>query len=206
MSTKQNNIEALERAIVEEANEEAHQIHTEAQAEIERIQRDVRVRIKAEEERILQRAEKDAQSIRSHSLAAAQLDAQNTKLRRRELLLQSTFDKARERLTSVPQRPDYQQILRLLVTEAIHHVGAHDVTIRADRSTVDCLSHEFLTEIEQELGVKLAVGQPLERGAGVIVETPDGHRRYDNTLDTRLDRMQNGLRTLVYRILMGEAA
>ncbi len=206
MSTKQNNIEALERAIVEEANEEAHQIHTEAQAEIERIQRDVRVRIKAEEERILQRAEKDAQSIRSHSLAAAQLDAQNTKLRRRELLLQSTFDKARERLTSVPQRPDYQQILRLLVTEAIHHVGADDVTIRADRSTVDCLSHEFLTELEQELGVKLAVGQPLERGAGVIVETPDGHRRYGNTLDTRLDRMQNGLRTLVYRILMGEAA
>jgi len=206
MSTKQNNIEALERAIVEEANDEAHQIHTEAQAEIERTQRDVRVRIKAEEERILQRAEKDAQSIRSHSLAAAQLDAQNTKLRRRELLLQSTFDKARERLTSVPQRPDYQQILRLLVTEAIHHVGADDVTIRADRSTVDCLSHELLTELEQELGVKLAVGQPLERGAGVIVETPDGHRRYDNTLDTRLDRMQNGLRTLVYRILMGEAA
>ena len=206
MSTKQSNIEALERAIMEEANEEAQRIRSEAQAEIERIRRDVKARISTEEEGILQRAEKDAQSIRSHSLAAAQLDAQNTKLGRRELLLQSTFNKARERLTSVPHQPDYQVVVRQLAAEAVRHVGAVEVAIRSDRSTRSYLNQQLLAELEQELGVKLTVGQPLTRGTGVIVETPDGHRRYDNTLETRLDRMQDGLRTLVYRILIGEPA
>ena len=205
MSTKQNNIEALERAIMEEAEEDAQRIQSEAQAEIERIRRDVKATIKVEEERMLQRADKEAQNIHSHSLAAAQLDAQNTKLRRRELLLQSTFSKARERLSSVPQRSDYPQVLRQLIIEAVHHVGADKATLRFDRNTQNYLSSDFLTQLEQELGVTFTVGEPLAQSTGVIVETSDGHRRYDNTLETRLDRMQNGLRTFVYRILMGDS-
>jgi len=206
MSTRQNNIEALERAIIEEAQEEARRILFEAQTEAERIQRNVKAKTKAEEETIIQQAQKEAESIRSHSLAAAQLEAQNIRLKRRELLLRQTFDKARERLASVPQWSDYTQIVRNLITEAVHHIDTREVTIRADEVTLSILDDQFVTALEKELGVTLHVGEPLERGTGVIVETPDGHRRYDNTLETRLDRMQDELRTLVYRILMGEAA
>ena len=39
-----------------------------------------------------------------------------------------------------------------------------------------------------------------------MLETPDGHRRYDNTLETRLARMKDDLRTPIYHILMGDAA
>ena len=55
---------------------------------------------------------------------------------------------------------------------------------------------------EQELAVKLELGEPLERGTGVVIVTDDEHRRYDSTLETRLSRMQASLRTPVYHILM----
>ena len=58
--------------------------------------------------------------------------------------------------------------------------------------------------LEKDLAVQLELGEPLERGTGVVLVTADGHRRYDNTLETRLSRMQAALRTPVYHILMGE--
>jgi vacuolar-type H+-ATPase subunit E/Vma4 len=66
------------------------------------------------------------------------------------------------------------------------------------------LDGQVLTDLGQELAVQLELGEPLERGTGVVIVTADGHRRYDNTLETRLDRMQAGLRTPVYHILMGD--
>jgi vacuolar-type H+-ATPase subunit E/Vma4 len=50
------------------------------------------------------------------------------------------------------------------------------------------------------------MGETLEQGTGVVVETLDGHRQLDNTLETRLKRMEEALRTPVYRILTGESA
>ena len=50
--------------------------------------------------------------------------------------------------------------------------------------------------------VTLTLGDRLETGTGIILATPDGRRRYDNTFETRLARMEDGLRTAVYHILM----
>ena len=67
------------------------------------------------------------------------------------------------------------------------------------------LDGKALLDLQEELAVQLELGDPPERGTGVVLVTADGHRRYDNTLETRLGRMQAALRTPVYHILMGEA-
>ena len=63
----------------------------------------------------------------------------------------------------------------------------------------------MLEKISEELNVPLKLGAPLKKGTGAVVETPDGHINYDNTLETRLARLQNSLRSPVYHILMGES-
>jgi vacuolar-type H+-ATPase subunit E/Vma4 len=55
------------------------------------------------------------------------------------------------------------------------------------------------------LKVKLTIKGELKQGTGVIVQTEDGRLQYDNTLETRLSRLKNALRSPVYHILMGEA-
>jgi len=77
--------------------------------------------------------------------------------------------------------------------------------VRADKVVLKMLENGVLEKISTELNVPLKLGTPLHKGTGVVVETPDGHINYDNTLETRLARLQNSLRSPVYHILMGES-
>ena len=61
-----------------------------------------------------------------------------------------------------------------------------------------------MEKISKELKAELSIGSPLDQGIGVIVDASNGHLHYDNTLETRLTRLQNGLRSTVYRLLIGE--
>ncbi|MCD6290907.1 MAG: hypothetical protein J7M34_10430 [Anaerolineae bacterium] len=151
------------------------------------------------------RAQREAEDIRNQAIAAAQLQAQMLRLQHREGLLDRVFKAAREKLTTIPQWSDYDQIVHHLAVEAIARLGAPEVRIRADERTMSLLTEDTLAAIAKETGVQVQLGEKLERGTGVIVETPDGHRQYDNTLETRLDRQQEALRPLVYRLLMGES-
>ncbi|NLF01626.1 MAG: hypothetical protein GX601_11685 [Anaerolineales bacterium] len=203
MSPGQSNIEALERVILEEANEDARRILNEAQARAEQVQRQAQTEASAEQETILRRARQEAETVRSHAVAIAQRDAQGLRLRRREQLLERAFVVARQHIPAIVDRPDYARVVRELVREGLQNLGADEVVIRADERTQQALTDEMLAEMSRGLGVRLRIGEPLSRGTGVLMETADGHRRFDNTFEARLARMQEALRTRVYQILMG---
>jgi vacuolar-type H+-ATPase subunit E/Vma4 len=200
----QDNLQALEQAIIEDARAEAQQIVESAQDQAQVLFHEAEVQVKSEGDTILERANKEVETLRSQTAASARIEAQKIKLQRREALLRRVFAGVRERLAGAPQWPDYEQIVRHLVRDAVEHMDTDNALVRSDPETRKVLTSEVLADVASELGIYLRAGDPLERGTGVIVETPDGHRRYDNTLETRLARMQNGLRNTVYRILSGE--
>jgi vacuolar-type H+-ATPase subunit E/Vma4 len=119
-------------------------------------------------------------------------------------LLERTFAAARDGLPTITERPDYPQIVRALAREGARNLGVQEAIVRTDERTRVGMTDDVLAELGQELSARLRAGEPLGQGNGVLLETPDGHRRFDNTLETRLARLQEGLRTPVYRILMGE--
>lgn len=198
-------IRALQQAIMEDAASEAEQILADAHAQAEAIHAEAEAQANAERETRLQRARQTADGLRGQAVAAAQIEAQNLRLKRREQLLTRVFDEARRQLAEAPQWPDYPDIARRLAREAIEMLRADEVVLHADVVTGRLLDERVLDELGQELGIRLSVGAPLGDGTGVVAETADGHRRYDNTLEARLARMQDTLRAPVYRILAGEA-
>ena len=204
MSPRQNGIQALERAIMEEARGEADQILTDARTEAQNIRRQAQAQADAEREAILQRAQRETQDLHDHTSAAAQLEAQTLKLQRRERLLERVFDAARQKLVSAPEWPDYEQVVHQLVREAVERLGAGEVVVKADGVAQKMLGDTMLAELERELNARLHLGESLTQSTGVVVETPDGHRQVDSTLETRLARMRQELRTPVYHILLGE--
>jgi vacuolar-type H+-ATPase subunit E/Vma4 len=76
--------------------------------------------------------------------------------------------------------------------------------IRAEKTTQGILEKKALGEISKELNGQFEMGDSLEEGIGVVVDAADGKLHYDNTLETRLDRLQSTLRASVYKVLMGE--
>lgn len=125
-------------------------------------------------------------------------------LEQREKLLKEVFDTAKQKLSTIQQSNDYEKNAQKLLREALVLLGASAAKVRTDVSTQKLFTDNVLEKMSKELNIQIRLGVPLERGIGVIVETEDGHRQYDNTLETRLKRLQDTLRAPVYHILMGE--
>ncbi|HOT93017.1 MAG TPA: V-type ATP synthase subunit E family protein [Anaerolineae bacterium] len=201
----QEKVQVLEQAILGIAAQEAQTILDEAKAKADSIRRQAQNDAQSESERIRQDAQQTAERNIAQAIAKAQLEAQMLRLQRREQVLARVFDKARAQLVTIPQRADYVDLVRRLIGEAATYLGGNNFIVHADATTAQLLDDGFLADLAQKLNVRLERGAPLEAGIGIILSTPDGHRRYDNTLETRLTRIQDDVRTTVYKILTGEA-
>jgi vacuolar-type H+-ATPase subunit E/Vma4 len=205
MGSMEESIEMLTRAVESAARAEVEQTLASARLKAEAIRQHAQEQADSERAEILENASREAERIRSQAIATAQLQAQTLQMERREKLLDSVFEDARQRLSGVPQASDYDQIVRHLLREALTKLGDTTARIRADEQTGEHLTEQMLAEVSKELEVRVQLGAPLQEGTGVIVETLDGHRHYDNTLEARLSRLQDELRSPVYHLLSGES-
>jgi vacuolar-type H+-ATPase subunit E/Vma4 len=204
MKSEAQDIEMLERAILTEARENADQIKAEAKEKVEAIRKRGQERAEAERKAILERAQQDAERLRSQAVATAQLKARSLELARREQLLDRVFKAAKEKLPELQKQPEYNQIAAMLLREALSQLNVKKAEIRADEITQKSLKTGALDEISRELDGEFAITGTLEEGTGVVVDAAEGKLHYDNTLETRLRRLQGDLRSSVYRVLTGE--
>jgi vacuolar-type H+-ATPase subunit E/Vma4 len=204
MNTQVADIEMLERAILTEARDEAEQIKAEARTKAEAIRKRAQEQVEAERKAILDRARGDAERLRGQSIATAQLKARSQQLSHREQLLDRVFQAVRERLAEVQKRPDYDEIASRLLREALVQLRVNKAEVRADKTTDHVLKKGALRDLSKELNGQFTSGDELEEGTGLIVDAADGKLHYDNTLETRLQRMEGTLRAAVYKMLMGE--
>jgi len=205
MRSVEENIDSLSRAIMTEARGEAEQVLAEAKSKADATLKHAQERANAERKEILERAKQEAERIRSQKIASTQLKARTLQLESREKLLNKVYTTAFQELPSIQQWTDYEEIARNLLREAINQLRSDDVQIRADDRTMAHFSDRFLDELSRELNVQIKRGDPLTKATGVIVETSNGRVQIDNTLETRLQRMWNEMRSPVYHRLMGEA-
>ena len=198
------NIEALSSVILHDARAEAEQIQMDAKAKADAIRQQAKEQAESESKVILEHASVEAERLRGQVVATAQLKARTLQLEHREILLDKVFDAAQQKLSSIQKRPDYDQIAVQLLREALIQLKADHAEIRADDATLKSLKTQTLEQISKELSAHLSVGKALESGLGVVVDASEGRLHYDNTLETRLNRLQNVLRSSVYHVLMGE--
>lgn len=206
MTPEAQDIEMLALAILTEAREESEQMAVEAKEKAEAIHR--RAQAEAENERkvILDRANEEAERLRSQSMATAQLKARSSQLESREKLLDSVFEEVKNQLGAVTKRADYDAIAAMLAREALTQLRVNKAEIRADEATQKALKKGALDELAKELKGEFTLTGALEEGSGVVVDASGGKIHYDNTLETRLDRLQGALRSAVYKVLTGESA
>ena len=203
MKTEAEDIDLLARAIMVEAQDEANQLQAEAKEKADAIRKRAQAEAEAERKAILDRAKQEADRLKSQASATAQLKSRSTQLEEREKLLDGVFEEVKKQLDGVKKRSDYNAIATMLVREALTQLKATEAEIRADESTQKALK---LDEVSKELKGKFSFGEKLEEGTGVVVSASGGKLNYDNTLETRLSRLQSTLRSSVYKVLMGEKA
>lgn len=199
------NIRVLSRAVLSDVQGDAEQVLAEARAKAEQIRERAREQAEAERAKILDQATVEADRVRGQVVATNQLKARTLLLEQREKLLEEVFDSAKKRLPSVQRGSDYGKVAQRLLQEAIQQLGGSTIVVRADEETLKSLTPDLVENSAGGTGGQVRLGDSLDKGIGVVAETEDKRRQYDNTLETRLRRMQDTLRSSVYRILMGEA-
>lgn len=203
MKPEAEDIERLGLAIMVEVREDAEKLRAEAKEKADAIRKRAQEQAEMERKAILDRAKADADRLRSQSMATAQLKARSMQLEQRERILNEVFEAVRKQLDSVKNRPDYPAIAAMLAREALSQLSAAEAEVRADDATMKVLK---LEELSRELKGKFAAGKKLDEGTGVVVSAAGGKLHFDNTLETRLSRLQSSLRSSVYKVLMGESA
>lgn len=204
MRQDEENIELLTRAILVEARTDAEQIQAEAREKAEALRQQAREQAEAERREILERAGREAERLRSQVVAAAQMQARTLQLEHREKLLDKVFNAAREKISRLQKRPDYDKVVAGLVREAVTQLKVDQAVVRADAVTQKILKERVLERLSGELNIQLSLGDVLEAGTGIVVDAGQGRLHYDNTLETRLARLQSTLRSSVHQVLMGE--
>jgi len=204
MNTETQDIEMLERAILTEVRDEAEQIKAEAEEKADAIRKRAQEQAEAERKAILDRAREEAERLRGQAVATAQLKARSLQLAHREQLLERVFKAAKEKVSEAQNRPDYEEIAAMLLREALTQLKVNKAEVRADEATLKTLKKGALQDISKDLNGEFNAGDALEEGTGVVVNAAEGKLHYDNTLETRLRRLQGTLRSSVYQVLTGE--
>ena len=205
MATTDENVRLLSNAVLSDVRGDADRILAEARQKAEEIRRRSVEQAESERARTLEQARAEASRAREQTGAAMQLKTRTLELEQREKMLDGVFEAARKKIGDVQKSSDYGNTARLLLREALVQLGAPSVRIRADEATRKVLTPAVLEALSGELKLQMSWGDKLSGGTGVLVETEDGRRQFDNTLENRLKRMQTSLRAPVHRILMGEA-
>ena len=197
-------IQELSRAVMNEAKTNAEKIKAEAIEKAALIQQEAQNKADMEREQKIALAKKEAAGIKKQQIASMKLKAQMLWIDRREKMLDNVFVAARERIVNITQWSNYEEIVVQLVKEAVENLQSTEVKVFADAKTLSLLTEKKLQQIAKEMDYKLVLGGELTQGTGVVAETMDGHRQFDNTFEARLDHLQDSLRAPVYHVLLGE--
>jgi len=149
--------------------------------------------------KILETGEKQAEAAKRQIVGAAELDARNAQLRSLERAVNEAFELATRRISS-ESGPAQEKALISLIQEGLDVMGprAKVQCATKDRRAVSSAIRRFGSK------AKLSLDEAgVDTMGGVVLTTPDGSVRFDNTFEARLERMRPTLRKEVAAILTG---
>lgn len=197
-------MKGLSRAVKNEARAESEMILAEAQEKASLIIKEAHQKYDQENLILIEKAEKEAEKIKAEAQASAELEVQMVWLEKREQMLQEVFKAVKKRLSEIAQREDYGEILKNLIIQSIERIGGDDFVVHADERSADLIRNDLIKSLQQETNSHIKLGDLLTDKTGIILQTADGHREYDNTFENRLKQREEILRPLVFHTLMGE--
>ncbi len=185
--------------ILEQAEKEANHILDDAKKEAEKIKNG-----------LLQKAGVQADGIRQRILSGVHLEINKRALQDREELISKLFQAVEEKISQFRQSDFYLPFLKKLVLEGIMALGGGKLIILPGEVEKKLLTKKVLSQIEKEVHEKyggkvvLSLSDQILTEGGVVLESSDGNTRFDNRFSARIKRIENDMRLVAVRRVMGE--
>ena len=165
-----------------------------------------RDRLEAERTRIIESAKKQAENLKRQIVGSSRLAARNQELLMIENAVNNAFDEARKKLAASGGKDSYRTLMASLVEESVSSVGSDEVVIECNRNDAELVSKILADLQKKNPRIKAKVSdQHIEVIGGIKVKSADGSMTYDNTIDSRIERLKPLIRKNIAQILRGEA-
>ena len=153
---------------------------------------------------ILENSRKQAENLKRQIIGSSKLSARNNQLISIENAIRNVFEMVRKRLASLNKDPNYEQLIKQAVLDSLKEIGKNDIIIECNKKDLN-LVRKVVENINGDTGTKMVVSdKQIDILGGIRATSSDGTLTYDDTIDSRIERLKPLIRKNIVQILKGE--
>lgn len=155
---------------------------------------------------IIESAKKQAENLKRQVVGSSRLTARNQELLMIENAVNNAFEEAKKRLATSGGKESYRTLMASIIEESLSSVGSGQVTIECNKTDADLVRNVISDLQKKNPKLKANIsGQSIDVLGGIRVISEDGTMTYDNTIDSRIERLKPLIRKNIAHMLRGEA-
>jgi V/A-type H+/Na+-transporting ATPase subunit E len=152
---------------------------------------------------IVENAKKQAENLKRQIVGSSRLSARNNQLILVEDSVKTVFEMARKRLLSLHKEPDYEKLMKQALSSSLNEIGKSDLIIECNK-TDSGLVRKLVNSINKERETTMVVADKnIDILGGIRATSSDGTLTYDDSIDSRIERLKPLIRKNIVQILRG---
>lgn len=164
-----------------------------------------RTKLDAEYNRILEGARKQADNLKRQIVGSSRLSARNRQLVLIESAVNDTFEKAKTILASSNKENSYRLLMRKILKDSVMMIDSDQVIVECNKNDIELVKEAISDSFNDNNKIKIKISDhPLNAIGGIRLTSADGSMTFDNTLDSRIERLKPLIRKNIAQMLRGE--
>ena len=164
-----------------------------------------RTKLEAEYNRILEGARKQGDNLKRQIVGSSRLSARNRQLVLIESAVNDTFEKAKTILASSNKENSYRLLMRKILKDSIMMIDSDQVIVECNKNDIELVKEAISDSFNDNNKIKIKISDhPLNAIGGIRLTSADGSMTFDNTLDSRIERLKPLIRKNIAQMLRGE--
>lgn len=164
-----------------------------------------RTKLEAEYNRILEGARKQGDNLKRQIVGSSRLSARNRQLVLIESAVNDTFEKAKTILASSNKENSYRLLMRKILKDSVMMIDSDQVIVECNKNDIDLVKEAISDSFNDNNKLKIKISDhPLNAIGGIRLTSADGSMTFDNTLDSRIERLKPLIRKNIAQMLRGE--
>jgi V/A-type H+/Na+-transporting ATPase subunit E len=164
-----------------------------------------RTKLEAEYNRILEGARKQGDNLKRQIVGSSRLSARNRQLVLIERAVNDTFEKAKTILASSNKENSYRLLMRKILKDSVTMIDSDHVIVECNKNDIELVEKAISDSFKDNNKLKIKMSDhPLNAIGGIRLTSADGSMTFDNTLDSRIERLKPLIRKNIAQMLRGE--
>ena len=195
----------IDKVLVQKEAELISQIDSAYQESLDNLESS-RSKLEAERTRIVEAARKQSENLKRQIIGSARLASRNQELLTIENAVNKAFEEAKKKLQASSGTDSYKNLLKQMVEESISAVGGSNAVIIESNKNDAEIVRKAVSELRESGKVQQQAevsDQHIDVLGGIRIKSSGGTMTYDNTLDSRIERLKPLIRKNIAQMLRG---